>query len=238
VTVLRYFSPFVAHDRFPQTGEHIFVQRDSRFPIRDLDSANYASNTLWVYDPITRSRYPFFTRRMAFSPLYFVQNGQRIVVGGVDENETEQWLLIERDGVLVRPLCAVERRSVHGTKHGFIYARSVDGRTEIMDCDTRYLWFDRLVWAGEGDWEIVWVDPQTDSYGPFRPWVQLAEPIYDQPPPEVTTPPAPFPTPSRCFLLAMPPSSRPSTARCFTCATPLAWTARSSSICRIASASH
>ena len=189
------FLPGPPADLFPQTGEAILIVSDARFPMLP-DQPN---NTLQVYDPTSRSRYPFYSNgEVALVDAWFVQNGRQILLHckRAEPDLPSVWLLIERDGSVAWLLPPVERQEVRGTVNGFVYTRlREDGTTELVAYDLARPLLERVVWAGEGVWELVQVENQPTTYGPFRMWAQLAEPVSETPQPEETIAPTPFPPP-------------------------------------------
>ncbi|MEQ8674056.1 MAG: SH3 domain-containing protein [Aggregatilineales bacterium] len=186
---------------FPNTNEHIALQLDTRFA--HMDAADY--NTIFIYDPIEGVNFPFFfSPTLNLQDVYFVQNGERVLVVARDVNEQRLWLLLERDGSWVRPLRNFDREHLHGTAQGFVYTlpmevESEDGHethTQLVSFETRRPLSDAVVWSAEGEWRILWVDSGASGYGPYRDWRPLAVPVYNE---ATSTPtpatPTPFPTP-------------------------------------------
>jgi len=192
--------------RFLPTGEIVSViQTDQNFFEQEF-------NTLYIYDPINRAQYPFFTSdELNITSVDFINNGQQILIMAVVNNIFSSYLILERNGQILRPLRNIERRAIHSTANGFIYSwidteeATVGIRnttTSLVDYNVDMPFSDRVVWRGEGNWKVVWVDSGATSYGPFRPWAQLAEPVYDEIPPTpagTPLPPQPFPTPRPLF---------------------------------------
>lgn len=184
-------------DLFVPTGERIALQLDTRF----AQSPSAEFNTVFLYEPIDRVNFPFFfSPNLNLQSVFFVQNGERILIHGQDAEMQDYWLLIERDGSLVRPLRNIERTDLHGTAGGFIYTLSredgTENRTELVNFNTRRPFSDEVVWTGEGHWHIVAVENGAMGYGAFRAWRPLAVPVYSVPsatPPPMT--PTAFPTP-------------------------------------------
>ena len=70
-----------------------------------------------------------------------------------------------------------DRHEVHGTTRGFVYLAIENGQTRLIGCDVEAIFSDRQVWAGEGRWTIIHIENITQTYGPFRLWSQLADPV-------------------------------------------------------------
>ncbi len=158
---------------------------------------------LVIYDPIKHARYPFFSITQPSADLHFVQNGERILNQQSYPNGTH-WLLIERDGrqAAERNLQSIVNRmsitSLEGTPDGFIYTASVTmpGAAKammvpaLMEVNTREsLSEERIIWLPEvgqipaivrDGLHIEWVGYDA-PLGPYQPWAQLAEPVYDTP---------------------------------------------------------
>ena len=196
-----FINSDAVEDVFPDTRERIALQLDTRFA--RMDDADY--NTIFIVDPMERVNFPFF-----FSPtlnlqnVYFVQNGERVLVVAIDANEQRYWLLLERDGSWVRPLRNFEREHLHGTAQGFIYTLTIAGdgdvsnevHTQLVSFDTRRPLSDSVVWSAAGEWRIIWVESGADGYGPYRDWRPLAVPVYNEATStSIPTTPTAFPTP-------------------------------------------
>src|SRR5262249_14698440 len=90
--------PNLTTDTFSPTGEVVMALEDDRFPYPKIpenliDPFEPRYNSLQVYDPIQRERYPFYN---AWGLPQFVQNGERILVLSSDTD-----ILIERNGTKV-----------------------------------------------------------------------------------------------------------------------------------------
>lgn len=189
------FLPVASADIFPQTGEALLIVFDDRFPIQ----ANQPNNTLQVYDPASRARFPFYHNSdLALVDAWFVYHGHLILLHcqRTDPNVPPVWLLVERDGRVAWLLPPAERRVIQGTVNGFVYIRTgTNGTTELLEFDLSQPLVERVVWTGEGTWDLVQVQNPPTPYGPFLMWAQLAEPIVATPQPEETIAPTPFPPP-------------------------------------------
>jgi hypothetical protein len=186
------FLPFPVADQFPPTGETLLIVPDAHFPAMPISP----NNSLHVYDPTSQSRYPFYTAdHIALMDAWFVQNGQRILLRGMQAGGQGVWLLLERDGRVTRPFLPYDRRDIHGTTRGFLYLALENEQTRLMGCDVEAIFSDRQYWADEGRWTIVHIKNIAETYGPFMLWAQLAEPITELPPP-TTIALTPYPTPA------------------------------------------
>ncbi|MBZ0306320.1 MAG: hypothetical protein K8I82_09665, partial [Anaerolineae bacterium] len=159
--------PAVANDYWSPTGEMIIAVVAAELPNDSVAFANQQANALYVYDPAQETLYPFFVARdlSLFFPR-FVQNGARVLFGGLDAAGTVGWLVIERDGSGVgewRPPDGTVISSIQGTAAGFLYmAEMPNGHTTLFDVnmDTGLsvgtpIWssatndYPRLVWVGD-----------------------------------------------------------------------------------------
>jgi hypothetical protein len=192
--------PATTLDVFEPTGESVIALADDRFQ----DVGENVRNALHIYDPITRSRFPFFADGVnSFENPRFVQNGAYVVVKAMRPDEDDQWLLIERDGAVLRPLRNIDRRDIHGTEDGFVYLLRHDGVSELVHFETETPFSDHTVWVADGDWRILWIENDAQTFGPYLNWAQLAEPVYDDPLPEITIAPTPLPLPEPILQAGM-----------------------------------
>lgn len=180
-------------DRFLPTGDIVMLgAHDGHF-----------YNHLVIYDPIKHAHYPFFAITQHSADLQFVQNGERILNQQFYSNGP-YWILIERDGrrAAERDLRSVVNRvsitSLEGTPDGFVYTlslitpgmKSAVSVPALMEVNTREsLSEDRIIWLPEvgqipaivrDGLHIEWVGYDA-PLGPYQPWSQLAEPVYDAP---------------------------------------------------------
>lgn len=178
-------------DRFAPSDEQITIQND----------------TLITYDPLTRTRAPFFSLQTLIHEAKFVGNGHLILICAEVDNMQEAWQLLRRDGTLMRSLPPVQRADVYNVVEGFVYRYWNDARqiTELVHYDTSRAMSDNTVWFAEGDWQIVWVDDGAISYGPYIPWAQIGEPFVDPPMPtlDVAIQPTGFPTPAPIIYVGL-----------------------------------
>ena len=180
--------PTVPSDGFAPTGELLFVTTNP-------DQSDYGAVS--VLDSLIGGRFPFYINTTAvpvMGGVHFVQNGQRILYHG-QSDDADLWLLLERDGQIVRPLRNIKRHSLYGTINGFIYVLRSEGRSEVIAFDVDQPFSDRSIWQAEGDWSIVWAETDASSFGPFKPWRFLADPISDPALPVVESTPTPLPSP-------------------------------------------
>lgn len=199
-------------DTFVPTGEVVTPLRDTRFKDSEYN------NTLQIYDPITQSRYPFYTADLYFSFPLFVQNGERILIKNAREATFD---LIDRNGTRVSNLQFSSKiwvADVAQTPQGFIYMpyiRAIDHMgvniPALYSVDTRNgLTFGKILWQMKvseynelvGNYNfplnIAWVHSD-EPVGPFKPWTQLADPVYAPTPSAVTVTPTLIPTPPPLF---------------------------------------
>jgi hypothetical protein len=187
-------------DIFESTGESVMALADDRFQ----NVGENTRNALHIYDPITRSRFPFFADGVnSFENPRFVQNGDYVVVKAMRPDEDSQWLLIQRDGAVLRPLRDIDRRDIHGTEDGFVYMLQHDSVSELVHFETETPFSDHAVWVADGDWRILWIENDAQTFGPYLNWAQLGEPIYDDPLPEITIAPTPLPLPEPILQAGM-----------------------------------
>jgi hypothetical protein len=179
---LLYANPMT--DTFAPTGEVIMAMIDTRLP-NTADRFMYGQlNTLHVYDPTTGTRTPFYNvLDQGLQKPIFIQNGERILSGGVTAAGTfAGWTVIERDaevdGILPLPDEIID---MAGTGSGFIYIpRDAAGETlSLYAVNTRQaLDAGQLVWSIQrtGRPQIAWVGYPTHPVA-YRPWRSLAVPI-------------------------------------------------------------
>jgi hypothetical protein len=179
---LLYANPM--NDTFAPTGEVIMAVIDPRLPNR-ADHFLYGQvNALHVYDPVTGTRTPFYNApELWLQQPRFIQNGERILSGGVDAaGAFEGWTVLERDGEVAGLLPLMDDLiDAAGTGSGFLYLpRAEAGDTlSLVYVNTR-----QALDAGQSLWsiprtgrpQIVWTayPAQTVAY---RPWRALAVPI-------------------------------------------------------------
>lgn len=213
-------------DLFAPTGESIsLMYGESPLPIPEL-AQQLKPVTLQVYDPLLGGRYPFHQFDEA-DPIYppritFVQNGQGLILE-TQRDDLQGWTLIGRDGRLVgewSPPPNVSVISLKGSPEGFLYtSRFVSTGVTIpllmaVDTSGAQIGVGRAIWnlsfqeygqrAGAGDvpLEIAWVE-RLSTAGPFKPWAQLAEPVYGLLPGQVNLQPTSIPTPQALFQIGM-----------------------------------
>jgi hypothetical protein len=185
--------PAVANDYWSPTGEMIMAVVDADLPNESADFANQQANALYVYDPAEAAPqaapYPFFVARdlSLFFPR-FVQNGARILFGGLDAEGASGWLVIERDGSGVgewRPPDGTIISSIQGTATGFLYmAEMAGGHATLFDVDMDTdlstgtpIWssaandYPRLVWVG---------DKRQSRPDNARPWKPFPTEVEDE----------------------------------------------------------
>ncbi len=206
-----YASPYF--DRLKSTGEVLSAAWDGRFPQAQPDQPN----TLHVYDPLLRARFPAIA---ASGYPRFVQNGTRILL-----QTDADWHLLQRDGAQLGTLPAdplFTITSVCGSDIGVLYTLKLNDTNRavpaLFEDDTR----DGLQ-AGWPSWsisgalfqaraggdtdaplEIVWCEtfaaPEV-----YTPWPQFAAPqtapTFQPSGPALN--PTLLPTPSRLLRVGM-----------------------------------
>jgi|GEM_PF-1706773 len=179
---LLYVNPLT--DTFAPTGEIIMAMIDPRLP-NTADRFLYGQlNALHVYDPTTGTRTPFYNApELWLQTPIFIQNGERILSGGVDAAGTfKGWSVLERDGEVAGVLPLTDDLvAAAGTGSGFIYIpRDAAGDTlALYAVNTRQaLDAGQLIWstARTGRPQIVWTGSPTQPVA-YRPWRSLAVPI-------------------------------------------------------------
>lgn len=197
-------------DFFPPTGE-----------VLSIDYSSYPTSYYFqVYDPTLSARYPFaFVTNSNFPPVQikFIQNGERILAGQS---------IMERDGTIVGDWKLPNNIALldfSNTSMGFVYTALVrnleDGNPTILpalyEVDTRDDKLDvgRVVWqismkefqsyfepSEQPFFDIAWVHSDA-PVGPFKPWAQLAEPVYapTPQPSDMMITPTLIPTPPPLF---------------------------------------
>lgn len=176
-----YANPF--NDIFPLTGEVIMAMVDHRLP-NNSDRFLYGQlNALHVYDPANNTRFPFYNapELWLYRPL-FIQNGERILSGGVDPSGSFiGWAVLERSGTVagILPISGGLLDSA-GTGAGFIYIpREAEDTLSVWAVNTR-----QAITAGSEIWrtrrtgtpQIVWVGYAAQAVD-VPPWRVLALPI-------------------------------------------------------------
>ncbi len=174
--------PATANDYWPPTSEMIMAVVDAELPNESAAFANQQANALYVDDPTQAVPYPFFVARdlSLFFPR-FVQNGARVLFGGLDVEGASGWLVIERDGSGVgewQPPEGTIISSIQGTAAGFLYtAEMANGHTTLFDVNMdaglsvgRPVWssaandYPRLVWVGDKH------QSRPDNARPWKPF--------------------------------------------------------------------
>ena len=216
--------PEIETDTFLPTNEVIMRLEDDRLPPikipeKYLDPFTYILepdyNSIQIYDPTSSERYPLYS---SWGLPRFVQNGERIFIFSGDTDQ-----LIERDGTLVATWALPNLNNLWGTPNGFIYTAgllmtSQEVRVDfpaVYEVDTRDNQLDvgRLLWqismkefhsyfdsSEQPYFDIAWVHSDA-PVGPFKPWAQLADPVYaPTPQPSIATiTPTTIPMPSPLF---------------------------------------
>ncbi|GAB4522358.1 MAG: hypothetical protein OHK0046_34770 [Anaerolineae bacterium] len=175
------------------TGERALVLHDPRLP---GGAETGTPNTLSIADPTSHTLYPFMASDMAyFNRVWFVANGHALLVEAAPKFFLDRmWLLIGRDGHIIRPLRNLPRRDIHNTPEGFVYLRDADSHTELIHHHTGTLLPEQGVWRAEGHWHLLAVDVPSPILGMRSPWAQLADPVAMSPLPTseaVVMPPMP-----------------------------------------------
>jgi hypothetical protein len=203
-------------DTFVPTGEVVTPVKDIRFK-----DAEY-NNTLQIYDPISQSRYPFYAANLYFSFPMFVQNGERILIKNVSDGKLD---LVGRDGKLIDTLqfpSSMWLADTALTPEGFIYLPTLSAINHeglnipaLYSVDTRNglnfgkpVWqmkintYNELVGGYNYPLDIAWVHSDA-PVGPFKPWAQLADPVYapTPQPSAATITPTMIPTPPPLFYV-------------------------------------
>ncbi len=176
--------PTLDLDRYRPTGELIFGASDPRFA-----SCGEACSPFWVFNALHvrvpgSPAFPFYTtpQLSLYHPI-FIQNGERILVGGSAGNGQTRWLVVERSGGLVSFLPdGIDVDSVIGTQDGFLYMPAVvnpSGSPQLYEVNTRQgINPGQLVWTGTQGTQVHLVQTPSNQQGtgPFAPWAQLAAP--------------------------------------------------------------
>jgi hypothetical protein len=216
-------------DIFSATDEIITTAYNSDFPTDMFEEGYPLDNVLQTYDPTIDAVFPFYQADAVFPrSVSFVQNGTRILANLLDRNRDNlgwYWALLERDGTIVDEWVLPENLqidTVENTPNGFLYTLSL--KTDewtwyplpaVYEADTRDNKLDvgQLVWQTpmrefhayfDYPWnsyfDIAWV-PSDAPVGLFKPWAQLADPVYAPAPQpsDVTITPTLIPTPPPLF---------------------------------------
>ncbi len=170
-----YANPF--NDIFAPTGEIIMAMVDNRLP-DNADRFLYGQlNALHVYDPTTNTRFPFYNspELWLYRPL-FIQNGERILSGGVDASGAfVGWAVVERSGEVagIVPL-SDGLLDAAGTGNGFVYIpRQADDTLSLWAVNTRQtIDVGKEIWRTRrtGTPHLIWVGfaAQTVEVPPWR----------------------------------------------------------------------
>jgi hypothetical protein len=179
--------PTFSTDIYLPTGETISELVDGRLPSCNDCSPYYISNTLAVYDPIKKTRYPFFnTTELALFLPTFIQNGERILFGGnvsINSNGLPKMAVVERSGKLVGYLTGVSASTNPvGWQDGFMYVSpgaNPNDPPRLTLVNTRSgLGNSQVVWTGTPGTQVSLLQTPSNMQfaGPFQPWGQLAAP--------------------------------------------------------------
>jgi hypothetical protein len=211
---------------FPATGEIIASAYNPLFPTDTFEFGHPLENTLQVYDPTIDAVFPFYQADDVLTrSAFFVQNGERILAYLFHRDDPAwYWTLLERDGSVVDEWALPENLQIDTVKNtpaGFIYTASLktgewdwEPLPAVYEVNTRsdQLNTGHLVWQMsmkdfhsyfefyQPYFDIAWVHSDT-PVGPFKPWAQLADPVY-APTPEpstATVTPTTIPMPSPLF---------------------------------------
>jgi hypothetical protein len=219
----------LSSDSFDPTGEIVAAYSDIRFPFVNEESP---LNTVQVYDPTIKGRFPFHMMS-GYPQFIQNGERILITAFNCDFLLCDDYrTIIERDGELIAEWSFpdnINNLSAKGTPDGFIYTAQlrVLGQSQsqssllilpaVYEVDTRDNTLDtgRLVWqipikefhayfesSEQPYFDIAWVHSDA-PVGPFKPWAQLAEPVYaptPQPSDTVITP-TPLPTPPPLFYV-------------------------------------
>ncbi len=224
--------PHLYTDTLSSTGEVLIPFEDERFPSEVAPPYLYGvySTAQEVYDPLSRTRFPFFA---AYGYPYFVQNGERVLISAASYISPSSpnvvvMTLVDRDGQVINKFQVPENMvmsSIDAVSNGFVYTTSlalVDRSYSmaipaVYEVDTRddQLDLGRVVWQislkefrdyteplQQPFFDIAWVHSDA-PVGPFKPWAQLADPVYapTPPPSAVTITPTLIPTPPPLFYV-------------------------------------
>jgi hypothetical protein len=179
--------PTFSTDIYLPTGETISELVDPRLPSCNDCSPYYISNVLAVYDPVKKTRYPFFnTTELALFLPTFIQNGERILFGGntsITSNTLPKWGIVERSGKLLGYLNGVSASTNPvGWQDGFMYVANGANPSEpprLILVNTRAgLNNSQVVWTGTPGAQVSLLQTPSNMQfaGPFQPWGQLAAP--------------------------------------------------------------
>lgn len=173
----------IGSDIYPITGETLITLHDINLPDNpDPYTAGYA-NTLNVYDPTSRVRFPFYADPVtSLGQGYFVQNGLNVLASEYDGVSTT-WFVVSRDGNRIADMPAVQIDTAAGTPDGFIYTSSETGTPELRKVDlvNSSLGLGEVLFTGASDsfLSIVWVGlrgGEAFSTGDYPAWLRLTDP--------------------------------------------------------------
>ncbi len=141
-------------------GEVVTSLPDYEFPaLEDGIARNeWAYNTLAIYNPLTFTRFPFYsTETYSLSDVFFAQGGERVLVRGINGEGRISWLVIGRDGVVEHTLPNADRRDITMTPDGFTFLTTHRDSLVLVETSTRDFDAGRTVWVDERlTWRVVW----------------------------------------------------------------------------------
>jgi hypothetical protein len=168
------------YDRLPTTGEVIHPMEDRRFELYPCEGECgqfIHQNTLQVVTPFGE-RFPFFTSPVVhFQRAIFIENGERVFGQGYAFDEGGAFMVVGRDGTLVKRLDIPALTSVFGVPDGFLYTTS--DSTSLLFWDTRSGADAPVpVWTHERDSRplLLWVSPVDTASSYYEEWARLVPP--------------------------------------------------------------
>ncbi|PJF22401.1 MAG: hypothetical protein CUN56_06165 [Phototrophicales bacterium] len=163
-------QPFsLVRDHFAVTGENAYALNAPQFAALPQETGE-ASNVILVDNTVV-----YHTPDGHISGVYFIQNGERLLIRERDEANTVHWRILDRDGTLTDVLqSAFINPQIHGTKDGFV---ALDGNT-LFFVDTRNGDVSpRSVWASTdmGIPQLVLVQNNALPAESYPAWTALGE---------------------------------------------------------------
>ncbi len=178
---------YIGADIHPLTGEVAFPLPDDRFALTDAFMFGHY-NTVQVYSPLTRERYPVYAdTENSLGAVHFVNNGEYLLISSYDPAFVSKWFVVGRGGNLVGTLPTPDLiADAGGTPDGFIYTSSITATSTVhfVDLSGGVVSEGTPIYdSGRSEsLQVVWVGSLTGTAftaEPFPAWVELADPVRD-----------------------------------------------------------
>lgn len=181
-------NPTTDDDLFAPTGELLLAVSDASLPNTSAAFRDAQVNALYVYNMAQKRAFPFFAAAdLSLHFPRFIQNGARILFGGMNSAGQLGWLIVERSGAGVgewTPPTGTAVSSIKGLADGFVFTADTlnadSGHTTLFHVvatagtfASAPLWsspantYPHLVWAG---------DPRLTAQAASKPWARISAP--------------------------------------------------------------